>query len=147
MRGRRGRGVSEIIASLMLLLIVTVLGTFLYSYTLTSTGLQQSYLRSQVELESERAEERFRVVSVLWLGDDKLNVTILNYGLIDVTIADVYVNGVRVSTYHGGRGEEIYTSELGWICFESPIPIEEGSSYEITIVSERGVTYAYLWES
>jgi len=141
------RGVSEVVASLILLLIVTTLGTFLYSYTLTSTGLQQSYLQSQVELESERAEERFRVVSVLWLGDDKLNVTILNYGLIDVTIADVYVNGVRVSTYHGGRGEEIYTSELGWICFESPIPIEEGFSYEIIIVSERGVTYAHLWES
>lgn len=141
------RGVSEVVASLILLLIVTALGTFLYSYTLTSTNLQQSYLQSQVELESERAEERFRVVSVLWLGDDKLNVTILNYGLIDVTIADVYVNGVRVSTYYGGRGEEIYTSEMGWVCFESPIPVEEGSSYEITIVSERGVTYAYLWES
>ena len=141
------RGVSEVVASLILLLIVTTLGTFLYSYTLTTTGLQQRYLESQTRLETERAEERFRVVSVLWLGDDKLNVTILNYGLIDVTIADVYVNGVRVSTYYGGRGEEIYTSEMGWVCFESPIPVEEGSSYEITIVSERGVTYAYLWES
>ncbi len=146
MRGRRGRGVSEIIASLMLLLIVTVLGTFLYSYALTATGLQQSYLESQVELESERAEERFRVVSVIWLGDDKLNVTILNYGLIDVTIADIYVNGVRVLTYYSGQ-EKIYTSEIGFVCFQSPVPIVEGSSYEIIIVSERGVTYAYLWEN
>jgi len=141
------RGVSEVVASLILLLIVTTLGTFLYSYTLTTTGLQQRYLESQTRLETERAEERFRVVSVTWMGGSKLNVTILNYGLIDIAIVDVYVNGVRVSTYYGGRGEEIYTSELGWICFESPISIEEGSSYEITIVSERGVTYAYLWES
>ena len=141
------RGVSEVVASLILLLIVTTLGTFLYSYTLTTTGLQQRYLESQTRLETERAEERFRVVSVTWMGGNKLNVTILNYGLIDIAIVDVYVNGVRVSTYYGGRGEEIYTSELGWICFESPISIEEGSSYEITIVSERGVTYAYLWES
>ena len=141
------RGVSEVVASLILLLIVTVLGTFLYSYTLTTTGLQQRYLESQTGLETERAEERFRVVSVTWMGGSKLNVTILNYGLIDIAIVDVYVNGVRVSTYYGGRGEEIYTSELGWVCFESPISIEEGSTYEITIVSERGVTYAYLWES
>ena len=141
------RGVSEVVASLILLLIVTVLGTFLYSYTLTTTGLQQRYLESQTRLETERAEERFRVVSVTWMGGSKLNVTILNYGLIDIAIVDVYVNGVRVSTYYGGRGEEIYTSELGWVCFESPISIEEGSTYEITIVSERGVTYAYLWES
>ena len=141
------RGVSEVVASLILLLIVTTLGTFLYSYTLTTTGLQQRYLESQTRLETERAEERFRVVSVTWMGGSKLNVTILNYGLIDIAIVDVYVNGVRVSTYYGGRGEEIYTSELGWICFESPISIEEGSTYEITIVSERGVTYAYLWES
>ena len=141
------RGVSEVVASLILLLIVTVLGTFLYSYTLTTTGLQQRYLESQTRLETERAEERFRVVSVTWMGGSKLNVTILNYGLIDIAIVDVYVNGVRVSTYYGGRGKEIYTSELGWVCFESPISIEEGSTYEITIVSERGVTYAYLWES
>ena len=141
------RGVSEVVASLILLLIVTTLGTFLYSYTLTTTGLQQRYLESQTRLETERAEERFRVVSVTWMGGSKLNVTILNYGLIDIAIVDVYVNGVRVSTYYGGRGEEIYTSELGWVCFESPISIEEGSTYEITIVSERGVTYAYLWES
>ena len=141
------RGVSEVVASLILLLIVTTLGTFLYSYTLTSTGLQQDYLRSQVELESERAGERFRIVSVLWLGGDRLNVTILNYGLIDIAIVDVYIDGVRVSTYYGGRGEEIYTSELGWICFDSPIPIEADSTYEITIVSERGVTHVYLWEN
>jgi hypothetical protein len=128
-------------------LIVTSLGTFLYSYTLTATGLQQSYLESEVEREADRAMERFRVVAVLWQGDDRLNVTILNYGLIDIQIIDIYVNGVRVSTYYGGRGEEVYTSELGWVCFESPIPIETDSTYEITLVSERGVAYVYLWES
>ena len=144
---RTDRGVSEVVANLILLLIVTTLGTFLYSYTLTTTGLQQSYLESQVELEAERAEERFRIVTVLWLGGNKLNVTILNYGLIDITITDAYINGVKVSTYYGGRGKEIYTSELGWICFDSPIPIEEESSYEIIIVSERGVTHVYLWEN
>lgn len=144
---REERGVSEVVASLILLLIVTTLGTFLYSYTLTATGLQQSYLESEVDREAERAMERFRVVAVLWQGDNRLNVTILNYGLIDILITDIYVNGVRVSTYYGRRGEEVYTSELGWICFESPIPIETDSTYEITLVSERGVAYVYLWES
>lgn len=144
---RERKGISEIVASLMLLLIVTTLGTFLYSYSLTATGLQQSYLKTEVEREAERARERFRVVSLLWLGGNKLNATILNYGLIDIAVTDIYINGVRVSTYYGGRGEEIYASELGWICFESPIPIEAESTYEIIMVSERGVTHVYLWES
>jgi len=143
----RSRAVSEVIASLILLLIVSVLGTFLYTYTLTATGLQQSALQGEVLREAERAQERFRVIAVWWSGADLLNLTVLNYGRIDIKIVDVYVNGERVTSYQAGRGEEIYTSRWGRISFTSPVPIVDGGLYEIVVVSERGVSRAYSWEA
>ena len=143
----RSRAVSEVIASLILLLIVSVLGTFLYTYTLTATGLQQSALQGEVLREAERAQERFRVIAVWWSGADLLNLTVLNYGRIDIKIVDVYVNGERVASYQAGRGEEIYTSRWGRISFTLPVPIVDGGLYEIVVVSERGVSRAYSWEA
>ena len=145
---RRRRAVSEIIASLMLLLIVSALGTALYSYTLTITQGPHDDLTSEMSRASERAQERVRVIAVWWSGTgDLLNVTVLNYGRIDVGIADVYVNGERVTAYSFGRDEVIYTQKWGRVVFTSPKPITSGSTYEITVVSENGVPNVYIWES
>ena len=145
---RRRRAVSEIIASLMLLLIVSALGTVLYSYTLTITQGQHDDLTSEMSSAAERAQERVRVIAVWWSGiGDLLNVTVLNYGRIDVGIADVYVNGERVTDYSFGRNELIYTQKWGRLGFTSPKPVTAGSTYEITIVSENGVPNVYVWES
>jgi len=93
---RRRRAVSEIIASLMLLFIVSALGTTLYSYTLTITQGQHDELTSEMSRAADRAQERVKVMAVWWSGaGDLLNVTLLNYGRSDVEVSDVYVNGER----------------------------------------------------
>lgn len=144
---RRSRAVSEVTASLILLLIVSVLGTFLYSYTLNTMGLQQEILIGETRNDAERAQERFRVIAVWWNGSgDLLNLTVLNYGKLDIKIADIYVNGESVTNYKTGRGEEICTSSWRRICFTSPLPISIGAVYEIVIVSERGVSNVHGWE-
>jgi len=143
----RSRAVSEVTASLILLLIVSVLGTFLYSYTLNTMGLQQDFLYGETKNEADRAQERFRVIATWWSGSgDLLNLTILNYGKLDIKIADIYVNGESVTNYQSGRGEEICTSSWRRICFTSPLPISIGTVYEIVIVSERGVSKIHGWE-
>ena len=145
---RRRRAVSEIVASLMLLLIVSALGTALYSYTLTITQVQHDELTSEMSRATERAKERVRVIAVWWSGaGDLLNVTVLNYGKVDVGISDVYVNDERVIGYSFGRDDVIYTQKWGRLGFTSPTPITSGSTYEITIVSENGVPSVYVWES
>lgn len=145
---RRSRAVSEIVASLMLLLIVSALGTALYSYTLTISQVQHDELTSEMSRATERAQERVRVIAVWWSGTgDLLNMTVLNYGRVDVGIADVYVNDERVISYSFGRDEVIYTQKWAMLGFTSPKPITSGSTYEITIVSENGVPSVYVWES
>jgi len=143
----RSRAVSEVVASIILLLIVSVLGTFLYSYTLNATRFQQDILQGEVRMEAERAQERFKVIAVWWSGGGGiLNLTVLNYGRLDIKIVDIYVNGERVTDYHSSHGEVIYTSSWRRISFTSPVPISAGVLYEIVVVSNRGVSNVHSWE-
>jgi len=144
---RWNRAVSEVIASLVLLLIVSILGTTLYSYTLTELGTKQNVLQMEIQMETERVRERFTVIAVWWGdGENLLNMTILNYGIIDIKIADIYVNGERTTEFHTGRNKVIYTTTWRRISFISPVPIYEDTLYEIVVVSERGVSNVYKRE-
>ena len=144
---RRDRGISEIIGSVVLILIVSTLGMFLYSYTLSATGSQRENLQGNIKIEAERNQERFNVIAVWWSGSDLLNLTIINYGKIDNRIADIYIDGNRVASFVSGRGEEIGTSTLGKIIFNAPMTIQSNTTYQIVVVSERGVGNAYNWRS
>ena len=138
---KRSRAVSEVIASLIMLLIVSVLGTYLYSYSLTETGVQQNNLEGDIQTEAGRAQERFKVIACIYEGN-LLNLTVLNYGRLDIKIVDVYLDSNRVAL---SPGEEIYTSDLGLISFTYPGLIPD-VLYEIVIVSERGVSHVYSWK-
>jgi archaellum component FlaF (FlaF/FlaG flagellin family) len=145
---RRHRAVSEVISSLIILLVVSVLGTFLYSNALTIMGNQENFLKRDLRIEVGKAQERVRVVSAIGsVSLDTLNITFLNYGKLDVKIVDIYVESVRVTSYITGREDEILTQDLGTVSFTSPVPFVDGANYDLVIVSERGVTYAYSWKS
>ena len=145
---KRHRAVSEVISSLIILLVVSVSGTFLYSNALTMMGSQENYLRRDLRIEMGKAQERIRIVSALGsVSLDLVNITFLNYGKLDVKIIDIYVEGVRVTSYISGRGNEVLTLDLGTVSFASPVPFVGDANYDLVIVSERGVTYAYSWRS
>ncbi len=136
------------ISSLIILLVVSVSGTFLYSNALTAMGNQENLLRRDLRIGMGKAQERIRIVSALGsVSLDTLNITFLNYGKFDVKIIDIYVEGVRVTSYISGRGNEVLTLDLGTVSFASPVPFVGDANYDLVIVSERGVTYAYSWRS
>jgi hypothetical protein len=145
---RLKRGVSEIIASLVVLLIISILGTSIYSFSLSVMQSQNDNLHSSMTVEGERIQERMKLLSVVWNGmDDILNISLLNYGEIDLKLADVYVNGLQVETYHSGQFQEISNLEVDTISFTSPISLSPDNLYQIVIVSNRGVSYIKSWES
>ena len=145
---KRHRAVSEVISSLIILLVVSVSGTFLYSNALTAMGNQENLLRRDLRIGMGKAQERIRIVSALGsVSLDLVNITFLNYGKLDVKIIDIYVEGVRVTSYISGRGNEVLTLDLGTVSFASPVPFVGDANYDLVIVSERGVTYAYSWRS
>lgn len=142
------RGVSEIISTIILILIVSVSGSLLFVYSSGYFQEQQDTILRENELSVNQAEERFRITAVLWNGvDDALDIAVYNYGQADLAITDIYVDGVRVQTYTSGRNEIILTEKIKRIIFTSPVTITLGESYTINIVSTNGVTNIDNWEA
>jgi len=140
------RGVSEIIASLILILIVTSAGVAAYSYSIGAFSSFTSLFQLDTKQKEKQAQERFAVVAV-WNSSNQLNLTVLNYGQIDLTLDTVYVNWTSVASYLGGRNTTIGKGALSQISFTSPVAIQSGSTYEIIVVSTRGSKNAINWKT
>ncbi len=142
------RGVSEIISTIILILIVSVSGSLLFAYSADFIQGQQDSIITENERTIDQAEERFRIAAVFWSGSgDVLDIAVYNYGLDDMEITDIYVDGIRVQTYTSGRNEIIYTEKIKRIVFTSPVTITLGEGYTINIVSSNGVTQIDNWEA
>jgi len=142
------RGVSEIISTIMLILIVSIAGTYLFSYSSTYIQRQSNQFIINNEVTIGTAQERFTVTAVWWGGSgDFLNITVYNFGQNDIEIADIYIDGARVSTYSFGRNTLILTEDLLQIGFTSPITVMGNTEYKITIASGRGESETIYWEA
>jgi flagellin-like protein len=144
---RDRRGVSEIIASLILVLIVTAAGTVAYSMSLSSFSQSSSLFQLQTGQREEQARERFLIISVRnTTMVDQLNLTIFNYGEIEVTIDSAYVEGTKVIDLTG-KGVIVGKEQLTTVQFISPVSIQSGVTYEILVVSSRGGKNAFFWKA
>jgi flagellin-like protein len=144
---RNKRGVSEIIASLILILIVSSVGVMAYSYSIGAFSSSTSIFQLDTSLKERQAQERFAIIAVWSNTTSQLNLTVLNYGQIDLTIDMVYVNWTSVANYLAGRGATVGKGTLIQVSFISPIPISSGSTYNIVAVSTRGSKNAINWKA
>ena len=60
------RGVSEVIASLIVLLIVSILGTSIYSVSITMMQNQRDTIKWTSNIESNKYMEKIRILYVNW---------------------------------------------------------------------------------
>jgi flagellin-like protein len=142
------RGVSEIIATIILIMIVSIAGTLLFAYSSTYIQNLNDQYQENNDLTIGTAQERFTITTVWWSGsDDFLNITVYNFGQNDIKITDIYIDGVQVSTYAFGRDTLILTEKILQLGVTSPVTITDGAEYRVTIVSERGVSEIVYWEA
>ncbi|MCW4012951.1 MAG: hypothetical protein NWF07_08160 [Candidatus Bathyarchaeota archaeon] len=142
------RGISEIISTIIIIMIVSIAGTYLFAYSTTYIQTQNDQYLTNNELDIGQTQERFSVSSVWWSGTDNfLNITVYNFGQNDIEVSDVYVDGIRVSSYSHGKDTLILTKKLLQVGFTSPVAIISGSEYKITVVSSRGVTEVIYWSA
>jgi hypothetical protein len=91
------KAVSEIIATTVLLLITSILGVTLYTISFSSATENTILLRDEYNSGENIAKERFFVIDafidIINPKEIKLEVLIMNYGEIDVSIDAIYVNG------------------------------------------------------
>lgn len=145
---RNRSGVSEIQASLIILVIVTSAGALLYNTSLEVLNGYKERMDYENEAETERIFERITLASVYWDGiDDNLTITVYNYCEFDILVDEIYINSNKVETYQYGKESPISSGELGEIRFLCPENILSDSEYTIVIVTERGVQSEYTWYS
>jgi flagellin-like protein len=144
---RSKRGVSEIIASLILILIVSSAGVIAYSYSIGAFSSSTSIFQLDTNLKEKQAQERFAIIVVWSNTSNQLNLTVLNYGQIDLTIDAVYINWASVTNYLAGWRTTIGNGALIQVSFTSPVSIQSGSTYSIVAVSTRGSKNAINWKA
>lgn len=141
------KAVSEIVASLILLIIVSGLGTALYGFTLDVSQNQREQLVSTYQDSSDSLLEKITVVDI-WYDqtDDTLNVTLFNYGEIETSIDTIYLNGNPVETVDSGLDTSILVQKLGNVIFTSPLNINPNDSIEVVVITKRGLSYETTWK-
>jgi len=143
---RKRKGISEIISVMIVLLIVSVTGVILYNFSLETTSAQQDSLKYELDQGTAAAQERFRILGAIWIDQNKFDITVLNFGMIDIRLDEIYIDGVRTDYYliNNGVGDKIDVASLKKMTITSPIL--KNNIYNIMIVTERGVSSAYLWK-
>lgn len=144
---RNKRGLSEIVSSLLLILIVASAGVVIYAYSIGAFNVSASHFQLQTQLGEERVRERFQVIRVWWDTANQLNLTVLNHGDIGISVDAVYINGTAVVSFLGGRGVFTPVGQLVNVRFVSPVTISSGSVYEIAVVTERGGRAVVSWKA
>jgi hypothetical protein len=147
----RRRAVGEITAALILMMIVSLAGVVLFTASLRTSSAQGEILRTQIKEGGESAQERFTNLhtSIKTLGNNSYGLTIwiYNYGKIECNIMNIYVkdpeNGNSILKYNV-NGLLLKINEIQKINFNIS-PSTEFSTFDITIVSERGVKHISKW--
>ena len=140
------RAVSEVIASLVILLIVSVAGTALYSYSMDMFNSYWFSFGLQTQGREEQVLEKIAIIAVWWDRGNILNLTILNYGKIELSIDTIYINGNKASISQG-RGIVVVIGGKINVKINSPISILDGQTYRVVAVSQRGTSDELLWKA
>jgi hypothetical protein len=114
----------------------------LYSLTVSTTNTQISEVLRNTGREANEAKERFEVIAVSNHSDPLYNLTIYNHGQSDVIIDRVYVNG---DLKNSSLNIDISQLNLGFVKVNL-YGYDLSESIVITIVSERGVSYSYVYK-
>ncbi len=141
------KAVSEMLASLILIMIVGSVGTLLYGYSLEVSQKQQEVITTQYQDSSNALIEKLAIIDV-WFdqSDDTLDITVYNYGEIQTKIEAVYINGNPVTSYASELDASILVQRLGRVTFTSPIDISPDETIKVIIITNRGNSVETTWK-
>ncbi|MDG6222506.1 MAG: hypothetical protein IAX21_00380 [Candidatus Bathyarchaeota archaeon] len=135
------KAVSNVVSAMMMVLIVMIGMSGVFAYFVNYSRDYQIGAGSSV-LESITVEDVwFRTIN----SETVCDIWVYNFGKIDVTISDIYVENInlglseRLTIEVGGHGNIILQS--------SSLSFVQGESYLFKIVTERGTSFegTYTW--
>jgi hypothetical protein len=131
-------GISEIVATLMMLVIVSSIGIGLYVYSMGYFTTTASALGEVSRLDVNTLRERFAVVDVIVRrsgGGTEVSAAVYNYGKTTVTLQMMFLNGTQLAV---SDVESVPPGGLIWFNGSVPVTIPEGSLCYLRVVSALG---------
>ncbi|MCS7098098.1 MAG: hypothetical protein NZ922_03855 [Candidatus Methanomethyliaceae archaeon] len=130
------RGISEIIAVLMMIVIVSSISLVIYVYSVGLFTGTTSAFREKTNINIMSLREKFIIVDVLVrvIGDNSIiHAAVYNYGKTDIVLNQMFINGTKAEV------EEIKLSPNSLIWFNGTIPLKIfNSTFNLRIVSKLG---------
>jgi hypothetical protein len=135
---------STVVTSLLLVVAVAIMGTFVLAWANSSFAVQQRDIADQTADRINLVKEGI-VIEDVWFyidGPDRYaNVTIRNTADLALTISHIYVNNTQV----WNTGEAILIGEKEEI--EVELDWDAGAPQSIWVKTERGTEVKQVWKS
>jgi len=132
------RAISEIVASMLLLLIVVAIGTTLYLYLYSKAmGYQQTLAQELLE-EEILSKQQLSVLLVVGYSDTRQVRVVVATGPVPVEVNAVYINNTLATQYSSLKLDSYAVEELQ---IPSPISLESGDIIYVRIIYGRGFFY------
>ena len=143
---KKRRGISEMIAVVLLLIIVSVAGIALYKTSLDSMSTQYEGFTDQVSEQIQTSKERFEVVNVQYVDPQNIIAYLYSYTpdvALTTSVSRIYVDNVN-ATWDSPLGGVLPRDEVVPIAIAAPQgKVFNPNEIKILVVSQRGVGYAY----
>ncbi len=141
-------GVSTVVATVLTMLIVTVAGVAILGVGVNYLGQTTTVFDTLTGTQQRKIKERF-IVDDAWFypGNNTVKVSVYNYGKAAIEVVAVLVN----DTYNTiSPAVTVETNEHVWLSFTpnaSVVPIVDGRTYLVDVVTFRGNRYSTYWEA
>ena len=148
------RGAANIIGSLLILLIVTMLCVTAYSWAASTVNSSQNTFNSVLGNRQDAIAERF-ILEYVFFSDtdgnpgDHKNVTIYvrNVGETDITISAVYLNGTLSSTISPVLPQTLLSDQATRLSITLVDSWNLDSTAHIVVASEKGNRIQGYWQA
>lgn len=149
MQKRGSKGVSEIIATVLMIMIVTAIGfaIFLYGmgfFTASTAARDQATSTGIATL-----RERFIVVDAYFnTTENSASIWVYNYGETNLAISSIYLNGTKLDIDSPPSPVSITpTKVIKIICSTTTTIVTPGDSQLVRVVSSLGNFYESYYQS
>jgi flagellin-like protein len=137
------RGVSQVIAALLLIAIAVAAAILLYVFAIGLLG-------SLGTGGGQQTKQQLIMEAYSWTDVATLAVTVRNVGPANIAIdtADVFVNGIQISTTGGGctgplTPQQSCVMSLDATAADAAMSLVSGAAYPLKIVTPEGGVFSY----
>jgi FlaG/FlaF family flagellin (archaellin) len=133
------KGISEIVAILVMLLIVSSIGVVIYTYATGYFSLMSSAITERSKLDINTIKEKFVVVDVIINKSNNTEIcaAVYNYGKTSIILKSMFINGTKAIT----NEEEILPGEFKWFNGTINMIIPSNTIINLKVVSSLGNYY------